>query len=56
MENTVSKALKSFFVWGEKQNTSQSFLHHCNIVCFVMRFKILQNALNKKEEGSNIYI
>jgi hypothetical protein len=25
-------------------------------VCFVMRFKFLQNALNKKEEGSNIYI
>jgi hypothetical protein len=25
-------------------------------VCFVMRFKFLQNALNKKEEGSNIFI
>jgi len=56
MENTVSKALKSFFVWGEKQNTNQGFLLHCNIVCFVMRFKFLQNALNKKEEGSNIFI
>jgi hypothetical protein len=56
MENTVSKALKSFFVWGEKQNTSQGFLHHGNTVCFVMRFKFLQNALNKKQEGSNILI
>jgi hypothetical protein len=25
MENTVWKALKSFFVWGEKQNTESRF-------------------------------
>ncbi len=56
IENTVSKALESCFVWGEKQNMSQGFLSHCNIVCFVMRFKFLQNVLNKKEEVKHLHM